>query len=338
MIRLRDLFASLPPPPESDMPIPILSAVLIPGFESFRIARDAKNRALLLVQAPAKTGDSGIPPVNLEHLRIDYARPCRIRYPDGHLEPGTFTVFSCLSSDEVLREHFLLVIGLLVEVLGNAPSPAALGKAVGNMIELFRALQQPARKTIQGLWAEVFLISQARQPDIVLGAWHISPEGCYDFSMGPERIEVKSVSSPPRQHYFLLEQVRPPLGARVVIASLFVGRAGGGTSLEELLASLRTRPGLTPELLLRAQAVIASTLGDSLRMGLGERFDFELACDSLAFFASEQVPSVQGPPPSAVSQVRFRSDLTYVTPLRRLVEQGSEGPSLFAAATPRGGR
>jgi hypothetical protein len=121
---------------------------------------------------------------------------------------------------------------------------------------------------------------------------------------------VKGVAGRVRRHHFALEQLHPPAGAAVLIASLFVERAGAGTSVAELLDQIRARIGQDAHLLLHLDQTTSRTLGQDWRHGLEERFDFQLAKDSLAFFAHSAIPSVSPDVPPGVSDVRFRSDLS----------------------------
>lgn len=72
---------------------------------------------------------------------------------------------------------------------------------MNQLIELFRAIAKPARKSLQGLWAELFLISRAHQPAILVNAWHTVVEDRYGFAVDNQRIEVKGFSGQIRQHY-----------------------------------------------------------------------------------------------------------------------------------------
>ena len=113
------------------------------------------------------------------------------------------------------------------------------------------------------------------------------------------------------------------------MASVLVERSGGGTSLEELLAAIRRRLGAHPDLVLRVEQVVATTLGSTLRAGLRERFDLELARNSVAFFDIAQIPSIAGPIPREVTDIRFRSDLTGLSSVQP--HQFEDGSQLFAA-------
>jgi len=178
---------------------------------------------------------------------------------------------------------------------------------------------------VSGLWAELFVIWNSRDPKGLFRAWHSSPEEKYDLSSGTQRIEVKSTSQRRRVHHFSLEQLTPPSGCKVVIASLFVERNGGGTSLGELVEEIRTHLAEEPELQERLDRVVASTLGNTLRQGLIARFDRELAADSLHFFNGVDAPRIPEPVPSGVSDVHFKSDLSQCQPLSQEILMSDGG-------------
>ena len=70
-------------------------------------------------------------------------------------------------------------------------------------------------------------------------AWHRDPVEHFDSRAGPQRIEVKSSTSRKREHFFSLEQLTPAGGSRIVVASVFVERVGGGVSLRKIFDDTR---------------------------------------------------------------------------------------------------
>jgi hypothetical protein len=255
---------------------------------------------------------------------------CRITRPDGSVEQGYFTVITCTSSENSLRNHFLQVASAIIDVLGRSPSQGDITKALYDFVELFRSLARAPHEQVQGVWAELFLIARARRPELMAHAWHVSPEDRYDFSAGPERIEVKSTGRRVRQHHFSLEQLRSPVETRVLVASMFVERSGAGTSLGDLMQQVRLRLSATPDLAVRLEAVVAEALGSALLGSLDDRFDKELADESVAFYEARNVPQPAGELPQGVSEVHFISDLTGRAPIDLSAYAGREG--LFGAA------
>jgi hypothetical protein len=191
-------------------------------------------------------------------------------------------------------------------------------------MELFQALAGPAKKTVQGVWAELLLIRLSSDPSALAAAWHREPAERFDFSAGPQRIEVKSSSNRRREHFFSLEQLTPTGGSRIVVASIFVERVGGGVSLRTLFDDTRELLVADPELVSRFDTVFYSCLGSGWADAIDESFDWELARDSLAYYPSHVVPRPENRTPETVFDVRFRADLGSIASLQvhELIELG----------------
>jgi hypothetical protein len=307
-----------------------LSAAPIPGYENYRLAKDSSGSpCLLLRQAHAATPTS---PIRLQNLIVSYGVPCLITRPDNQQEEGTFTIVKCSNVDPSLFPHFLRILSPVIVTLGAAPTTAAVRRAISGLVDLFQALTMPAKKSVQGLWAELFVIRNSSNPQEVARAWHGAPEEHIDFVNGRHRIEVKSSSTRTRVHHFSMLQLTPPAQARLVVASVFVENIGGGVSLRQLTDGIRAILTTDPHLLARFDAVFYATLGAGWAEAMEERFDFELAGESLRFFDSEHIPKITRPIPTSVSDVRFCSDLSGVASL--VPEALNAAGGLFAATLP----
>ena len=313
MLNLIHLFDSLEAPPSSAENY--FSAVPIIGYEQHRLGKDAKGKPLVLISTVAEPTNQTWPaPVVLEHLKVIHHVECRIIRPDGTTESGKFTLIKCRSHDYYLHHYFLRVLSNVILFLKNTPSQQEITQAINKLIELFRAITKLPQKSVQGLWGELFLIAQSRKPIVLVDAWHTHPEERYDFASLNQRIEVKSVGGRLRQHHFSLEQLNPPVGTDVLVASMFVERSQGGKSIIDLYEKIRSRIRRQPNLLLHLEQVIASTLGSSWPTS-EERFDYKLAKQSLHFFEVAIIPSISPDLPVGVSNVRFKSDLTGIPPI-----------------------
>lgn len=282
----------------------------IPGYKPHRLGKDAHGKPLLLISTLNVRSQSQLSPIVLEHLRVQYNLNCRVSRPDGTFEEGVFTLVHCTEADATLQDYFLKVMSTIVISLGDQPNQSDVAHAMNQLIELFRAMTKVPQKSVQGLWAELFLIAQARQPDILVEAWHIVPEDRYDFAMGNQRIEMKSFSGNIRLHHFSLEQLHPPEGIRALIASVLVESSQAGISIGDLREKIQIRLSNNLDALLHIDRVIALTLGDTWQQASDACFDERLAEESLAFYETSAIPSVNPNLPSGVSGVHFRSDLT----------------------------
>ena len=180
-------------------------------------------------------------------------------------------------------------------------------------IEIFRALTDAPTKTIQGLWAEVFLIENSSDPEVLLSFWHNSPEEKFDFDAGEEKIEVKSTSGSERIHEFSSEQLNPPLGNQVLVASLFTRQTNSGKSIQELMQNIASRIQDDTGLAEKMNIVVSKTLGNSLEQSIKIKFDYEVSKSSLRFYKHQDISKVEKVYiPTEVSGVRYKSDLSSV--------------------------
>jgi hypothetical protein len=312
-LRLADLFENLPVPSSNPKIESFSSLVIMPG--PHRLGKDARGAPALLVVAGGSPLGSRTAPVELENVRVMYDLPCLLWHSANEHEEARFSVVQCLSNDRILHAYFLSVIEGILPLLGSAPNGYTVHEMVDSLAELFRTLTLPPRGSVQGLWAELFMLTESSDPTHLCEAWHATPDDLFDFSASSQRIEVKSSGDRGRKHHFTSEQVHPPLGTRVLVASLFVERAGAGTSLAELIELLRTQVSKRPGLLMKIEQLVASSLGITWRNTLDQRFDRELAQDSLLFFDSQSIPAIGPEFPPGVSDVRFVSDLGTARPI-----------------------
>jgi hypothetical protein len=306
------LFKGLTLPPSNGDEHVRFSTTVIPGAERCRLAVDKAGMPCMLISS-SDTSHVFSPPLVLRHIQVQHGVLCRTSGQDGSIDETNYTIIQCVDRDESMREYFLRVMGSVATYLGHDPTPETVGAVVARLADLFHALTLPSRKSLQGLWAELFVIAQSRDVATMVRCWHSSNEEHFDFSDGTLRIEVKSAAGRIRCHHFSLTQLCPPSDAKVLIASIFVEPAGGGVSLDDLCAEVKAKLENSPELLLRLDQVVAATLGRDWRFGQKEKFDRQVARDTLAFYDAQSIPKVSPYLPSGVSDVRFKSDLSEVS-------------------------
>lgn len=318
---LSELFETLSPP-DGDNAVKLLrfSACKIPGAKRYRLAKDNIGNPCLLIEVFGPTKDYQTP-IKLQNLNVLFNANCQV-LDDGEFGVNRFTVISCTDNDENLQQYFLKLIATIISVLGENPTSNEVAKSVEKLVELFRAIRGAPRKSVQGLWAELFLISLARNKATLVRSWHQSPMDKYDFVFADQRVEVKSCSSMVRSHVFSLEQLSPGIDLEIIIASIIVLRAGAGATVNELADQIRKQLWHEPGLLLMLDQTIASTLGSDWKKATQDRFDADLAKKTLKYFSAEEVPTIKTELPREVSEVRFKVDLSGIEPLQ---------PGTFAA-------
>lgn len=323
------LFDSLPVP-AADAGLGRYYAKPVPGFSACAVGKDTSGHPVLLIQADNTQAGTAAPLV-LEHLSVIHLACCRVLHPSNGERERTLSVLRCMGSDRTLHEFFLRSLHPVVATLGQSPSRQQISDAIERLVDLFRHIAEAPRKTVAGLWAELFIITHAHEPSTLITSWRAIPEERFDFASGSHRIEVKSASGGTRIHQFSLGQLRPPPGAAVMIATLLIERAEGGSSVADLVAAIRARV-TDPSLLLRLDNVVAQTVGRDWRSVQELRFDLQLAVNSLRFVDAAVVPAVPLPLPAEITGVHFRVDLTsHPLPFPSLLIESSP---LFRACVP----
>lgn len=322
MVDLAQQFATLEPPGEAASELRFTAAP-VTGYPRHRIAMDRLGLPTLLIGVI--DADVTGPPLVLEHLRMQQGVDCRVTEPDGATETRRFTIIRCTGVDPITRDYFLRVGSTVLEVIGNEPSSETVSGTINGLVELFRALTAPPRKSVIGFWGELFVIAYARDARTLVNAWRASPEERFDFALSGERLEVKTALGRVRRHHFSLEQLLPVPESEVLIASLLVERSGGGPSVSDLIESIKSAVADDAARVLHVDTVVAQTLGSAWRGAMAERFDAELAASSLMFFHSRVVPRPEGATPPMVTEVRFVSDLSGCPPASAEAYAGQSG-------------
>lgn len=277
----------------------------------FRVAKSIEGFPAILIAFDQAAFDS----LPRRLANIGYSPPKELELTGSagtHSE--RLAVLECRTLEPGLVEYFFRVVsGILIDD-PSAATPAGFEAALDAVVSLFRALQQPAQRTVQGLWAELAIIAWAREPEVAISAWHSGPRALHDFAAGDERLEVKGSATGIREHSFRLDQLRVIDGARTLVASLLLDEATSGANVFDLIGQIEARiPG--PELRRRLQAVVATSLGAAWKEAGDLRFDEHLARQRLRLYRAEEVPSILLPVRPEVKDVSFTSDLSNAPPL-----------------------
>jgi hypothetical protein len=134
----------------------------------------------------------------------------------------------------------------------------------------------------------------------------------FDFTAGTDRLEVKSALGEIRRHHFSLQQLTPPYGTRVMIASFLLDESGGGLSIAALWDEVSGRRELTAESKNRLLHVLTVALGRDWQKANRVAFDPDTALRDLRLYEATVIPKVSPSTPVEVSDVHFCSELTDV--------------------------
>jgi hypothetical protein len=266
---------------------------------------------------------------DLEHISIQFNRRCQV-YRDGDkIEETIYTLVTLKTNQKEFRDYFLSVVELVLKRLPAGITAKEFKLQIDSLAVLFAKLSDLPQKTVQGLWAELLVIEQAKDPDYLIKAWHARPTDTFDFNDGADKIEVKSTTRSKRQHSFSNAQLLPNKSSKLLIASVFMAETGTGRTIQDLITAITKRIS-NRDLEFRLNEVVGQVLGKDLFKALNVCYDYKLAADSLEYFESWSVPSIPIENiPVQISDVRFECDLSGVPPANRGAVTGALHLALF---------
>lgn len=258
---------------------------------------------------------SSIPNITLELLSVQYNLPCKVVEEGDEPQNDVFSIITLQSTDENLQRYFVEIILMVLSKLPASPSRRELSYEVENIISIFTSLTETSHDKVQGLWTELLVIERSSHPETLISAWHSSPDSKYDFTLGRDKIEVKSTAKENRIHRFSLDQLNPSANSNLLIASAIVRESGEGEhglSIRDLYNRICSRVTAV-NTTLKLYTVMAKTIGKDLGKLDSEFFDYTTACDTLLFYDARKVPRItKDLVPEFVTGVKFDSDLTHI--------------------------
>lgn len=308
-MNLIDLYDSLSLP-ENDSKV--FNAIPIPEYPNFRVAIDFEGNAVLLLSVSKRIKDLSLKNFRLKYLQLEQNLECKIYENDSFIFQ-TFTVITFRCSDRNLQEYFLRISESLVKTVGQNPTQQQVIDSLKKFVEVFKTLTDSPTNTVNGLWAELFLIENSTNPKELINYWHNIPEEKFDFNAGTERIEVKSSSNFERKHIFSAEQLNPPSDTQVLIASVFLKQHNSGNNIQYLIDRISEKIDYDFETVEKLNTIVFRTLGSSLEHSIGVKFDYEIAQQSLRFYRHQDIDKIEEVHiPNNVSEVKYKSDLTSI--------------------------
>lgn len=281
-----------------------LPASAAPGRAHDYVSLGPQQQPILLLSCASSAGLKR-PPISLQHLTIEFGICFRVRASSGVVEDD-FVVVSLRGDDLGLAEAFCLAADALLAALPEAPSASDIERVVREFVEVMSALSLPSSRAVAGLWAELWLMSVASDPQAAVAAWHRDPTDRFDFSFADHFVEVKATEREERSHDFSFEQLRRS-EAPVKIATLRLRRAQGGKSVADLVATLQS--GLNTELRTKLVKNVFGAIGSAVSESSEIRFDDTFAKANLRAIAADRIPVPDIPAGSPISAVRFRVNL-----------------------------
>lgn len=286
------------------------SAVRIGGRRNDYLSKTAEGAPIFLISDSSAAAYT--PGTTLKNLSVQFHATCRVHSPAGGAE-GQFALVACDESVPELYELFVRCVSAAIEQLPEIAVTQDIEACVQSLLNLFRAMNAPGGREIGGLWAELFVITQAGDTRAAVRAWHADAFERFDFSWARGVLEVKATQSNLRAHEFSLEQLAAPSAGLGLVASFLLQPLTNGVGVMDLAAEIDAGLKSDSDLRTRLWSNMTSALGSDFSEKLDRRYDRSFAERQAAIFNMADVPAPDQPTDPRVTSIRFRSDLTTVT-------------------------
>lgn len=300
----------------------------IPSIKHHKIGISANGQPIFFIKcdnsAKTKSLDS-----NLEFISVQFNRECQLFSDKEKIAEGLYTVI-CLKTDSIdLQTYFLEIVFIVLAKLSDTPKLIEVKIEVEKLINLFSKFSKPPIKTVQGLWAELLVIEQAKNPDYLIQSWHNLAADKFDFNDGTDKIEVKSTTKSRRIHNFSIEQLNPNKHSDLLIASVFTVETGIGKNIFDMIKLIENKL-IDKNLYFRINEIVAETLRSNFEKSFDMFYDYQLAADTLQYYESENISKIDiNSISKSITNVRFDSDLTDIPPLKKARNKSLLHKSLF---------
>lgn len=255
--------------------------------------------------------------INLKLIQVAFQKNCKLISKEGDKSDGIYTIVSLKTDSEDIGKYFVNTLHNLINQLELNPSFVQIKTELNNLINLFRSLSKPAKKTIQGLWTELLFINQSNDIEYVIKSWHQGKNDRYDFNDGIDKVEIKSTSKSDRIHRFSLSQLQEIKDTVIIIGSTFTVEIGKGISANELIETISEKVS-DPSLILKIYNVVAETMGDNFQHIFDIYFDYNYALNSILYFNIRDIPKISSEAlPSQITNVKFDCNLSNIDSINK---------------------
>jgi hypothetical protein len=244
-------------------------------------------------------------------IDVDFGEDCKIT--DGKKKiRGKYTLITLKENSEYLLPYFLDIVLIVVQSIPSNASLQVVKYEIDKLVEMFSNILGKGTGDIQGLWAELLIIEQSKNPDYLISSWHVLKTALFDFNNGEDKLEIKSTSKNERKHTFSLHQLIPNKSSNLIVGSILVTITGQGKNVFDLISSIENRVQ-DKNVVIKLGRIVSETLGDKIHTAHSVYFDYNSAKDSIAFFDYNDIPKLDSKGiPSEITNVHFDCNLSQI--------------------------
>lgn len=273
--------------------------------EIFRVGINCFGYPIILIKT--KSFSQNVQGYKGKNITLSLNHDCTIIGDNGNQKIETLSIIICTSLNKNLHKIFFDICETVYKKLEKDPEPAEIKGLTQTIIDLFKQFPNN-KKTILGLWGELFLIHSSKDQIKSLKAWHNHPNDKYDFYDYNEAVEVKTTKLTSRIHNFSNEQLLGLIENHYLVSIMTKEVYSGGKSILDMYNELNNL-NLSNDHKERLKYNLYSTAGiENDLSALEYKFDYEYALQNIMYFKVSEVEKITNIP-NSISDLRFKIDL-----------------------------
>ena len=119
-------------------------------------------------------------------IDVDFGKDCDIQNGNKTIA-GKYTLITLKENSENLLPYFLDIVLIVVQSIPPNSSLQLVKSEIDKLIEMFSNIIGNGTGDIQGLWAELLIIEQSKNPDYLISSWHVLKTALFDFNNGEDK-------------------------------------------------------------------------------------------------------------------------------------------------------
>ena len=275
-------------------------SIIIPNT-NHRVAKNYEGLPSILIST--KDDNSLTSNYRGKNILLNFKENCQ-----ENNEAKVFTILSCTSNDELTMKMFLDICETTIPELKDAPTASEIKRITNTIIELFREISDKKRSII-GLWGELFLIYSSSNITKTLTAWHENYNDKYDFFDNNEALEVKCTTKTNRIHKFNHDQLISKIQDHYIASVMISEDQDNGLSVLDLYENIKKNETQT-NLINKLKKNFYTVVGSYSKEDLNEiKFDINYSKKNLMYFNLKDVSTLKNNDTS-ITEISYKVDLS----------------------------
>lgn len=246
---------------------------------------------------------------DLTGVKADFYSICTIDIEGKGQKKDYFNTVTCTRDEEVLKDFFFNFFDAFFQREKNITG-RMLEEELKNISQLFSHRNKKGRKTMMGLWSELFIINQVHNTEVWVEKWHENSRSTFDYTFSNVGVDAKSFQTNQREHYFKIEQLNNQSVEQCLVLSLALSEDELGQNIIELFDEIKDKVN-SKILIDKISQQVFKGAGD--KIDDAKRYNVSIAKKSLCILKSDDIPKIKTQNvPEGVTDVKFKSDCSSV--------------------------